>query len=297
MEVIRPPRPFAYLRPESLPAALDAMASDGAAALAGGTDLVMLRAAGVLEPLSLVDLKSIPELGRIKIKAFAGVVIVGATTTMNALVSGLAGHGVDALVDGARVVGGVQTRVRATVGGNICRSSPAGDTLPGLLVLGATVSLASSGGIRDVPLNVFFSGPGTNVIRPDELLTTVKVRATREGGSAFGRLTPRHWMDLAVVSVAARIDLDQSGVCRSAAIAVGAAAPTPILVPDAGEVLVGTQVDTNAIDDLCEAIAGALDPIDDVRATRRYRLAAVRPLARRVAKQALDRARESRGEA
>ena len=119
---------------------MQAMALDGAAALAGGTDLVMLRAAGIATPSLLVDLKHLPELG--DIEAPDDGIRIGAAVTMRRLATGL-GPAMGALADGAQVVGGPHTRNRATIGGNVCRSSPGGDTLAPLLVLGGEAEMRS----------------------------------------------------------------------------------------------------------------------------------------------------------
>lgn len=283
LTVVAPP-PFRYVRPESLEDALVAMSSDGALALAGGTDLVTMRADGIVAPETLVDIKSIPQL-----RGFSGEamrVIGGATTMRDLLQAGRVG--LDAVVDGASVVGGAQTRARATLGGNIVRSSPAGDTLCGLLVLDARLHLRSVDANRAVPIGEFFTGPGRNVRRANELLTAVEV-PPNGGGSSYGRFTYRNAMDLAVVGVAARVTAS-AGVCSSAAVAIGAVGPVPLLVPDAAEALVGSACGPPAIDAACAALVQAATPIDDVRGTRRHRLRVLPVLARRVIEQAWDRA-------
>jgi CO/xanthine dehydrogenase FAD-binding subunit len=277
---------FVYERPESLADALAAMGAAGdVRALAGGTDFVLQRAGGDLAPDHVIDLKRVDALTGVTVED--GAVAIGAATTLHAL-SAVAGMGVDALLDGARIVGSVQTRRRATLGGNICRSSPAGDTLPALLVLDAKLALASAAGERTVRAEDFFTGPGLNVLAPGELLTTVRVSA--RPGSAYARLTYREWMDLAVIGVAAAVQLDGDAVA-AAAVALGGAAPTPVLVPAAGDALAGSLPTEAAIDAAAAAVAAAARPIDDVRGSADYRRTALRPLARRVIEQAVARAK------
>jgi CO/xanthine dehydrogenase FAD-binding subunit len=283
LTVVAPP-PFRYVRPESLEDALVAMSSRGALALAGGTDLVTMRADGILAPRQLVDIKSIPELRGIGGEASF---VIGAATTMRDVLDAGPPE-LDAIVDGASVVGGAQTRARATIGGNIVRSSPAGDTLCGLLVLGACLHLRSVDGARAVPVDEFFTGPGGNVRRANELLTAVEIPRHR-GGSSYRRFTYRSAMDLAVVGVAVRVTAT-AGVCSSASVAIGAVGPMPLLVLDAAEALIGSQCGPEAIDAACAALVEAATPIDDVRGTRRHRLRVLPVLARRVIEQAWARA-------
>jgi carbon-monoxide dehydrogenase medium subunit len=284
LAVVAPP-PFRYVRPESLRDALIAMSSDGSMALAGGTDLVTLRADGQVAPEVLVDIKSIAELRGIR--AAESGVVVGAATTMRAMLES-APPGLDAILDGARVVGGAQTRARATLGGNVVRSSPAGDTLCGLLVLGARLHLRSVDGDRVVPAEEFFSGPGRNVRRADELLTAIEVPLA-EAGSSYRRFTYRNAMDLAVAGVGASLTCT-AGECSEAAIAIGAVGPVPLLVPVAAQALVGSACGTDAIEAAIAALVDAATPIDDVRGTRRHRLRVLRVLARNVIAEAWERA-------
>jgi carbon-monoxide dehydrogenase medium subunit len=276
-----------YARPATLEEAVELLDRDGAHVLAGGTDLVAMRAAGTLAPSRLVDVKHV--------KPLRGVATDGATVTIGAATTcdELARRGPSALVDGAALVGGWQTRVRATLGGNICRASPAGDTLCGLLVLGGTLELASRHGARRVAATGFFTGPGTTVRAPGELLTRIEL-PHRSGGSAYRRFTYRNAMDLAVVGIAVWLELDE-GQCVDAAVAIGACGPVPRLVPAAAEALAGSAVGAQSVAAACAAVVAAAEPIDDVRGTRRHRLHVLAPLTRRVIADALARAAEPGG--
>jgi carbon-monoxide dehydrogenase medium subunit len=198
-----------------------------------------------------------------------------------------------ALADGASIVGSPLTRNRATIGGNVCRSSPAGDTLPPLLVLDAKAHLASIRGHREVGLAEFFTGPGLNVMAAGEILLSLEL-PRRSGGSAYRRLTYRKWMDLAVVGVAAWVVVDSAGRCRDAAVAFGGAAPTPRLVSDAAEALRGTGLDDAALDRAAAAVVAAASPIHDVRGSISHRLRGLETLTRRVIRDARRRADETR---
>ena len=205
MSGVRVPPPFTYARPPTLDAALELIAEPGAMALAGGTDVVPMRASGRSRLGLLVDVKHVGELRGVTREPDGGVRI-GAATTFREL-DERDDPGLGAVLDGARIVGAEQTRARATLGGNLCRSSPAGDTLAGLIVTGAIAELRSlAGGSRDVPVAEFFTGPGRNVRRADELLIAIRI-PPHDGASAYARFTYRESMDLAVVGVAVALSM------------------------------------------------------------------------------------------
>lgn len=284
---MRSPAPaFRYARPTSLAEALGILASsDGdTAILAGGTDFVTMRASDGLRPRQVVDLKGVAGLGGIE---RGKVIRIGAATPM-AVIAGRTDRELFALRDGAALVGSAQIRNRATLGGNVCRSSPAGDTLPGLLVLDARLRVSGGSGDRTVELGEFFTGPGTNDLGATELVSVVEL-PVQDGGSAYQRLTYRAWMDLAVMGVAARLMI-RDGSCVEAAVALGGVAPKPILVPETAERLVGTELGPGDVDGAVEAAVAASAPIDDVRGSRAYRIRGIRALMPRVLRTARDRA-------
>jgi carbon-monoxide dehydrogenase medium subunit len=253
-------------------------------ALAGGTDLVMMRRSSVVSPVRIVDVKHVAELQELVENEGLSV---GAAVTIER-VAGLDAARFGALVDGARVLGAPQTRTRATLAGNVCRASPAGDTLAALIVHDAEIELVSAEGRRVVGIREFFVGPGQTLRRPDELATRLLIPQP-EGTSAYERQTYRRWLDLAVAGVAVRVVLDAEGVCTAAAVAVVAMAPTPLDVPTAAAELVGTRPDCKAVIRVSSAIHAAVDPISDVRGTREYRLHVIPSLVRRAVERAVER--------
>ena len=274
----------AYRRPTDLDAALALLASEGSLPLAGGTDFVPMERSGSINPAIIVDLKSVPELRGVEVRNER--VTIGGCVTM-AEVGALRGAGIGALTDGANYVGGRQTRARATLAGNVARSSPAGDTLAPLLALDAVARVAGLGDRgRDIPLRSFFVGPGQNRLEPGEIITEIVVPA--EGSSAYLRLTYRSWMDLAVSGVAVWIRPHGDGVAE-ARVALCGVGPTPLLVPAAAAALIGPEPDTATAS---AALESAAQPIDDVRGTAAYRLASLRPLLDRALATALSRSRE-----
>lgn len=274
----------AYRRPTDLDEALALLASEGSLPLAGGTDFVPMQLSGSINPDTIVDLKGLPELRRVEVRD--DHVTIGGCVTM-AEIGALRGAGIGALTDGANYVGGRQTRARATLGGNVARSSPAGDTLAPLLALDAVARVVGGDhGGRDIPLGSFFVGPGLNRLEPGEIITEIVVPA--EGASAYLRLTYRSWMDLAVSGVAVWIRPDGAGVAE-ARVALCGVGPSPLLVPTAAAALTGPEPDTAKASG---ALESAARPIDDVRGTAEYRLASLRPLLSRALDTAMSRSRE-----
>lgn len=277
-----------YAKPRFVSEALAMLARDNTCILAGGTDLVVMRAQSVVNAVSLVDIKGIEALADINVESDR--ISIGACTSLDTL-SSHKDFGSNAITDGASVVGGWQTRCRATIGGNVCRASPAADTLCGLLVLGCELAVASLAGERTIEAASFFKGPGKTAMYPGELLTRIIV-PRNSGGSAYHRFTYRNAMDLSVAGVAVFLEMDGDR-CMQAKVAVGACGPTPFLVPDAGGALIGTTVDSEAIAAAAAAVVAAAKPIDDVRGTRKHRLHVLGPLVRSVTTEALRRARQA----
>lgn len=277
-----------YAKPKRIAEALALIANENTCVLAGGTDLVVMRAQSVVNAVSLVDIKGIETLADVNVES--GRISIGACTSLDTL-SDHNDFGSNAITDGASVVGGWQTRCRATIGGNICRASPAADTLCGLLVLGCELEVASLAGERTIKAASFFKGPGRTAMNPGELLTRIVVPRSA-GGSAYHRFTYRNAMDLSVAGVAVFLEMDGDR-CMQAKVAVGACGPTPFLVPDAGGALIGTTVDSEAIAAAAAAVVAAAKPIDDVRGTRKHRLHVLGPLVRSVTTEALRRARQA----
>ncbi len=276
-----------YLRPKTVSEAVRLIGGDDVCLLAGGTDLVIMRSENIVRAERVVDLKGIADLSTVD--RDGDTLAIGACTRLDDLVT-RSGILPNAILDGAALVGSWQTRARATLGGNICRASPAADTLCGLLVHDCRLELASAAGKRLVPASDFFTGPGKTVMRRDELLARV-LMPIRPGRSAYQRFTYRNAMDLSVAGLAVYLEL-RANSCVEAHVALGACGPRPILVPAAAKALVGTSLDTSALDAAADAVITAATPIDDVRGTRAHRLHVLRPLTHRVTRQALERATE-----
>ncbi|HET9627942.1 MAG TPA: xanthine dehydrogenase family protein subunit M [Novosphingobium sp.] len=277
--------------PASLADAVKLLAAAGARPLGGGTDLIVQMGSGRALPDSIVDLKRIPELTGIRRTADGGFAI-GAATPCTALKAhtelAAAWPG---LVEGANLIGSVQVRNRATLAGNLCNASPAADSVPALIAAGARCRVVGPAGEREVAASEVPIAPGRTSLAPGEVVAEFLLPPqTRAGADAYLRLTPRTEMDIAVVGAGVWLELAVDGTCAAARVALGAVAPTAVLVEAAGAALVGTKLDDTALAALSAACRAAARPIDDKRGTAAYRIAMAGVLARRAALKAAERA-------
>jgi carbon-monoxide dehydrogenase medium subunit len=283
---------FDYCAPKGLEEALDVFAEYGerARALAGGTDLILFMEKGRLKPDLVVEIPSCPPF--VGIEATNSHIRIGSRTTMRELeTSSLIREKISILAEAASKVGSLQIRNLATIGGNICTASPAGDTLPALLVLDASVKLVSKSGERLVPLREFFFGPGETVRQPNELLTEVIVPLpSSHSGYSFYKLSVRRYMDIAIVNVAAFVAVNGDGFITDAKIALGSVAPTPIRAYEAEERLKGNTINDILLDEVGRLAQEASSPITDQRGTAEYRRIMVYRLTKRVVKEAYEQA-------
>ena len=283
---------FDYCAPKGLEEVLDVFAEYGerARALAGGTDLILFMEKGRLKPDLVVEIPScLPFVG---IEVTNSHIRIGSRTTMRELeTSPLIREKISILAEAASKVGSLQIRNLATIGGNICTASPAGDTLPALLVLDASVKLVSKSGERLVPLREFFFGPGETVRQPNELLTEVIVPLpSSHSGYSFYKLSVRRYMDIAIVNAAAFIAVNEDGFITDAKIALGSVAPTPIRAYEAEERLKGNTINDILLDEVGRLAQEASSPITDQRGTAEYRRIMVYRLTKRVVKEAYEQA-------
>jgi carbon-monoxide dehydrogenase medium subunit len=199
------------------------------------------------------------------------------------------------LVEAAQLIGSMQIQGRATVAGNLCNASPAADTVPSLLALGARCRVAGPHGARELSAADFAPEPGRTALGPAELLVEIVVPPPGpRTADAYLRFTPRAEMDIAVVGAAASVALREDGCCASARLALGAVAERAILVPEAGAALAGARLDEPALERAVEAARAAARPIDDKRGTAAFRRHVAGVLARRALALAAARAAGSR---
>jgi CO/xanthine dehydrogenase FAD-binding subunit len=284
-----------YEAPETLQAAvaLLAGASGPARILAGGTDVIVQMETDLIEPQLLVDIKKIPEVRQIKAEN-GGFRIGAAASGMEIMQHAALCKAWPGVIDGVKLIGSIQVKGRASVGGNLCNGSPAADSVPAMIAAGAVARIIGPDGTREVPVEEIPTGPGKTSLRKGEIIASFFLPARpAHSGDAYQRFTPRTEMDIAVVGVGVNLTLDGSGTCTAARFALGAVAPTIMLVKEAGAALVGTKVNDAALEQLAKAASAACKPIDDKRGTKEYRIKVAGVLAKRTAQQALERARQN----
>jgi carbon-monoxide dehydrogenase medium subunit len=276
-----------YFAPDTLRQALQLLGKHGTriSVLAGGTDLVRDMNLEFKVPDNILW---IGKLDLEYIKHQNGVIHIGAGTRMQTTgASRLLQDKAAALAQAAGKLAAPPVRSLATLGGNICTASPAGDTICALIGLGAEIVLSNTQGKRVLPLEKFFRGPGKTVIKPGELLTEIRLRPTGKGeGSAYRKVGRRQALTLAVLNAAARVELDGKGTCRDVRIAVGSAAPTPVRTVKAEAVLRGKAFTPEAIARAAETAVTEIKPIDDVHGTAWYRRQLTRVLVGHVLRSA-----------
>jgi carbon-monoxide dehydrogenase medium subunit len=282
-----------YAAPHSVEEAVRLLAGANgkrARVLAGGTDLLVQMRTGQQQVSLLVDVKRIPETTALRLDP-DGLQLGAAVSAAEIREHPEIGEAWPGLVEAAALIGSEQIQGRATLGGNLCNGSPAADTVPALIAVGATCLVAGPSGTRTIAVEDFVRGPGETVLGPGELLVQLQV-STRAAGSAdaYLRFTPRTEMDIAVAGAGVSVTVDGEGRCTAARVALGAVAPTAILVPEAAAALVGSRADEAALARVSEAASAAAHPIDDLRGTVAFRRHVVGVLARRAASIATRRA-------
>lgn len=281
-----------YIRPRSLDDAVGLLAGSAgtAAILAGGSDLLVRMKGGFIEPELIVDIKEIAGLSEIRqtadgfsIGAAVPCAVLGENAALKAAWPGV--------VEAARLIGSKQVQGRCTVAGNLCNASPAADSVPALVAAGAKALIAGPHGRRTVPVEAVPVGPGRTSLAKGEIVEAILLgHRPPRSGDAYLRFIPRTEMDIAVVSAGVNLTLDEGGVVTSARIALGAVAPTVLLVEAAGQALVGSTLDDDALERLAAACSAACRPINDKRGTIEFRRKIAGVLAKRAAATAYSRA-------
>ncbi len=272
-------------------AQLAASASGVTRFLSGGTDVLVQLRSGMVTPDDLIDVKGIPgasEITRTEDGGWRiGAAVPGAVLGANAgLVADWPG-----VVEGLELVGSTQIQERASLTGNLCNASPAADGVPALMAAEATVTVVGPNGTRVAKVEDIPTGPGTTSLGPGEVISGINLPPRGEnGGDAYLRFIPRSEMDIAVVGCAVNLRLDGDTVAE-ARVALGAVAPTVLVVPEAAGALVGTVLDESALEALAAASSAACSPIDDKRGTIEFRTEVAGVLAKRAAKIAYSRAK------
>ena len=289
-------KPFEYHEPSSIRAASEILVQYGrdAAALAGGTALLVDMRHGELQPHHVVSLWKVPGLAAFKAN---GSYQIGALLTVSELGAALEHPALEGLREAARSLGSWQIQNLATVGGNICKASPGADLVPPLLCLDARLALQSVTGERDARLDGFLTGPDQTDLAPGELLVSIHLpQPPPRTGTAFMKIMRRHALDCSIVAVCARVTLEPDGTtCREARIGLAAVAPNPFRAKSAEAVLAGSRLDDGTIREAAHLARGEARPITDVRASAEYRQLLIAELVVRAIRVAADRARKGIG--
>ena len=288
---------FEYLEAHTLRQALSLWQRHGPSArfVAGSTDFLIRWRMGNWNPDTVINIQHIPALNRISFSRRNGLRL-GALTTVQTLEEHPAvRQHYPALAAAAASFAGVQVRNLATVGGNICNASPAGDTLPALLAFDAQCRAVGPEGERWVALDQFFTAPGQTVLAHGELLAELRLPPpSANGGSLYIKHSPRGAMDIATVGVASALSLTGGGkVCGDVRIGLGSVAPTPVRAYTAEDILRGNEITPELIAAAAKEAQDKVTPISDVRGSATYRKEMVGVLTQRTLERAVEMAREA----
>jgi carbon-monoxide dehydrogenase medium subunit len=281
-----------YARPNSLKEAIRLVTDSkgNAFVMAGGSDLLVRMKGGHIEPNLIVDIKAIGGLDEIKqtndgfvIGAAVPCALMGETKALKEAWPGV--------VEAANLIGSRQIQGRCTIAGNLCNASPAADSVPALVAAAAKVLVAGPKGARTIAVEDVAVGPGKTSLARGEIVEAIVLdKRPPRSGDAYLRFIPRTEMDIAVVGAGVSLTLDRQGRVESARVALGAVAPTVLLVPQAAKAIVGTKLEAAALDALGAACSAACRPIDDKRGTVEFRKKVAGVLASRAARLAYERA-------
>lgn len=282
-----------YESPKSIDDAISLIsnASGNIRLLAGGTDLLVQMQSQVADPDLVVDIKNIKEMKEFKKED--GVYVIGAAVTgMEIMEHEEFVKDWPGVVDGVKLIGSIQIKGRASMGGNLCNASPAADSIPAMIASGAFAIIAGPDGRREVLVEDFIKGPGKTTLKSNEILVSIKFPLKKQNSSgAYLRFTPRTEMDIAVVGVGVNITLSDSGICEDAKISIGAVAEKALVVEDAATALIGNKITEEIIEDYIEKVRASARPINDKRGTVEFRIQVIGIIAKRALNMALERIR------
>lgn len=263
--------------PQSLPDLWAALAeAPGAMVYAGGTDLLVKRRAGLLAPPALIHLERIAELRGVEERG--DWLRLGAACTHSELLADCRVQTqLPVLVAALRVLGSPLIRNMGTLGGNLCTASPAGDTLPPLYVLNAEVEILTplirnKSESHRLPVRQFITGPGQTELQPGAIVAAVWV--PRPAGwtvQHFEKVGLRNALACSLVSLAALLQVNRTGVIERAALAWGSVGPTVMVCPEVEGFLMGRTLSLSLLHEAAARVRPAVAPIGDVRADADYR--------------------------
>lgn len=281
-----------FLAPEKTTEAVKLLskAKGKAYILAGGSDLLVRMKGGYIEPDVIIDIKRIKPMQEIK-KTATGFSIGAAVSCASLGEHKQLRKAWPGVVEAANLIGSDQIQGRCTIAGNLCNASPAADSIPALIAAKAIAVVKGPNGTRRVAAEDIVKAPGKTSLKKGEIVESIQMpKRTTKTADAYLRFTPRTEMDIAVVSAAVNLTLGSKGVITDARVALGAVAPTAILVPAAAKLLKGEKLTDEILDELAEICSAASKPIDDKRGTIHFRTRVAGVLAKRAAVTAYTRA-------
>lgn len=287
---------FDYIRPASLSEASQFLASHAGEArpLMGGTDIFVRMRDRVWQDKYLVDVKGLDGLNTIVFEPAHGLTI-GAAANMNRVIAStdIKEH-YPLLVEAASSVASYQLRNRATIVGNLCNASPAGDTIGACLLLDGVLNIHGEDGKRQVPLNAFFLAPGTTVLRAGDIVTSIAFPLPVPGQvGRYIKLGRNEASDLAIVGVTVLSYPDKSVPSGYRfKLALASVAPVPLLVGQVETILAEKPISEQALNEAAQAAMQACNPIDDVRASAKYRKIMVRNLSLKALREVWQRVKQ-----
>jgi len=274
---------FEYIRPATLAEASDFLShhSGTARPFLGGTDVFVRMRDGFITPEFLVDVKNLDGTNELRFDPQAGLTI-GAAVNMNRIIASAdVQTQYPLLAEACLSVASYQLRTRATIVGNICNASPAGDTIGACLVFGGVLHIHGVKGLRQEPLSTFFLGPGQTTLKPGDIVTAIHFPIPPEGcAGKYVKLGRNQLSDLSIVGVTALGHKDST--CSSGYrfhLALASVAPVPLMPIEVETYLANNPITLDAIHEAARLAFEACSPIDDVRGSARYRKQMVRNLS------------------
>ncbi len=288
------PAPFRYVAAESLGQALAAKVAGGDEArfLAGGQSLVPAMNFRLARPAMLIDINPLRELDYVRVAADGGLRIGALTRHRTLERDALVAQHAPLVAEAVRHVAHPQIRNRGTLGGNLAHADPASELPAVMLALGARLRARSARGERWIDATAFWRGPLTTALGPEEMLVEIALPALpSRSGTCFVEVARRRG-DYALLGVAAVVTLGSDGTCTAAGLALCNAGATPVRATKAAAALVGRRAGEREIGDAAAAVAGEIDPPENVHATAAFRRHLAEVLTRRALQSAAKRAGE-----
>jgi len=285
-----------YLKPRTLEEALTLILQykEESKLIAGGQSLLVLIQQGLVKPNYLIDIKGVSALDYINFDKKDGLKIGSLTSHRAIETSPIIQNGFGILCEMEEELATIQIRNRGTIGGNLCHADPAGDPCPVLIALSAKVKMASPSGERVMALEEFNKDYFESDLKADEILTEIQVPITpAHTGSAYTkfRIAER---DSTLVAAAVLITLNSKNeACGDARIVLGGAAPIPLRVKKAEKLLVGEEIKDNLLEQAAQIASDESNPMPDMSGSEEYKRELVKILVKRVAKEALERAKRA----